>query len=85
MDSARLVGDRRELTKLTAGKLYIEGKEVTIRNPREAIAHGIAFITEDRKEEGLVLGLSILDNLTMAIYRDLSRLGIIRKTGTGSR
>ncbi len=67
------------IDKLTAGKLYIEGQEVTIRNPREAIAHGIAFITEDRKEEGLVLGLSILDNLTMAIYRDLSRLGIIRR------
>ncbi|MBQ5598514.1 MAG: sugar ABC transporter ATP-binding protein, partial [Lachnospiraceae bacterium] len=38
----------------TGGKLFIEGKEVTIRNPRQAIDAGIGFITEDRKTEGLL-------------------------------
>ncbi len=63
--------------KLSSGKVFIEGEEVSIKCPRDAISHGIAFITEDRKEEGLVLGLSILENLTMAIFRRLSRFGVI--------
>jgi ABC-type sugar transport system ATPase subunit len=68
---------------LSSGKLFIGGKEVAIKCPRDAISHGIAFITEDRKEEGLVLGLSILENLTMAIFRRLSRCGVI--TGKADR
>ena len=63
--------------KLTSGQLYVDGKPVTIRSPQEAISHGIAFITENRKEEGLVLGLSILENVTMAIFDKLSKYGVI--------
>ena len=63
--------------KLSSGKIYVNGKEVTIKSPRDAIGFGMAFITEDRKDEGLVLGLSILENLTMAIFRKLSRFGVI--------
>ena len=38
-----------------SGKIFIEGKEVVIKNPRQAIKAGIGFITEDRKTEGLLL------------------------------
>ena len=44
------------------GKIFIEGKEVSIKNPRQAIAAGIGFITEDRKTEGLLLEKSIAEN-----------------------
>lgn len=44
---------------------FIEGKKVEIGNPRSAIKNGLAFVTEDRKEEGLVLGLSVADNVNL--------------------
>ena len=63
--------------KLTAGRLYVDGKLAAIKSPRDAIAGGMAFITENRKEEGLVLGLSVLENLTMAIFGKTSKFGVI--------
>ena len=41
--------------KITSGKIYIKGKEVEIKSPRDAIRNGIACLTEDRKGQGLVL------------------------------
>ena len=51
---------------LDGGKIYIDGKEVTIKNPGQAIKAGIAFLTEDRKGQGLVLAESIRNNLILA-------------------
>ncbi len=65
--------------RLSAGKIYLDGQEVSIKNPRAAISCGIAFITEDRKEEGLVLGLSILENLTLTILDRLANFGVISR------
>jgi len=48
------------------GEVLIEGKPVLIRNPAEAIDHGLGFVTEDRKRFGLVLDQSILNNMTLA-------------------
>ena len=45
------------------GKWAIDGKPVKIRNPREAINAGLAYLTEDRKNQGLLLERSIKDNL----------------------
>lgn len=48
---------------LDSGKIFMNGKEVKIKNPRQAIAAGIGFITEDRKTEGLLLEKSIAENI----------------------
>jgi ribose transport system ATP-binding protein len=48
------------------GDVCVDGKRVTPGNPRGAIAAGIAFITEDRKAQGLVLGMTIRENVTLA-------------------
>ena len=64
---------------VTGGKIYINGKETTIRNPREAIAAGIGFITEDRKTEGLLLEKSIGENIEIANLNRVSRRGVISK------
>jgi len=53
------------IDKLNSGKVYLEGKEVHLENPSESIAHGIGFVTEDRKNEGLVLDQSIEDNIAL--------------------
>jgi ribose transport system ATP-binding protein len=51
---------------LDGGIIYIHGKPAKIRSPRQAIKHGIAFLTEDRKGQGLVLSQSVKTNLIMA-------------------
>lgn len=51
---------------LDSGKIYVHGKEVHNRSPREAIQNGIAFLTEDRKGQGLVLAQTIRTNLILA-------------------
>jgi len=48
-----------------AGAIRIAGAEATLGAPRDAIAHGLAFVPEDRKGKGLVLGLSVEENLDL--------------------
>lgn len=50
-----------------AGELLIGGKKVSIRSVRQAIRHGLAFCSEDRKTEGLVPHLSVRENLILAM------------------
>ncbi len=59
------------------GKLYIDGKEVSIKNPRDAIAAGIGFITEDRKTEGLLLEKPISENIEVANLKKVSIRNIL--------
>lgn len=54
------------LDKHDSGKVFLDGKEIKIKNPSDAIQAGIGFITEDRKNEGLVLPLSVGINITLA-------------------
>lgn len=82
-----LVGaGRSELAKViygeyrkSGGEIYLEGEEVNFRRPDEAIEKGIGLAPEDRKQEGLVLTRSVLENASMAILRRLSRFHFIRK------
>jgi inositol transport system ATP-binding protein len=53
-----------------AGVVKIRGKPVKIRTPSDAIRHGMAFLTEDRKRTGLYLNLSVRDNITMPSLRN---------------
>ncbi|MBR2954875.1 MAG: sugar ABC transporter ATP-binding protein, partial [Ruminococcus sp.] len=63
-----------------SGKIFIEGKEVTIRNAREAINAGIGFITEDRKTEGLLLEKSISENIALANLGKISDKSVVKKS-----
>jgi ribose transport system ATP-binding protein len=58
---------------ITSGTISVDGKPVRIHNPSDAIRHGIALLTEDRKQQGLVLKLSTRENITMAVLKDLTR------------
>ena len=64
---------------LDSGKIFIDGKEVTIKNPRQAIANGIGFITEDRKVEGLLLEKSIAENIHIANLGKVSNGFVLNK------
>ena len=62
-----------------AGKIYLEGKEVKINNPTEAIRHGLGFLSEDRKKNGFIWTMSIEDNMTLVCLRNMLHNGFIRK------
>lgn len=53
--------------KMSSGSISINGKQVTIKNPIDAINNKICLITEDRKKQGLCLPLSVEDNITMTM------------------
>lgn len=67
------------VNSLHSGTLEIQGKAARIGSPREAIRQGLALIPEDRKTEGLLLPLSVRQNLTLPILGRLARAGFISR------
>jgi ribose transport system ATP-binding protein len=63
--------------KADAGQVYLGGSDepVKIGSPRDAVRSGIAFLTEDRKGQGLLLPLTVRKNISLMRLRDVSRLG----------
>jgi len=59
----------------TEGTIKLDGKPVVINSPDVAMALGIGYVPEDRKEHGLVLKMSIADNITLPVISDLATLG----------
>jgi rhamnose transport system ATP-binding protein len=57
------------ITPADAGEIILNGRRLTISSPQEAVAHGIAYVPEDRRRHGLILEMRIAHNLTMAIHR----------------
>ncbi|MDR3364950.1 MAG: sugar ABC transporter ATP-binding protein [Clostridiales Family XIII bacterium] len=62
---------------IESGEIFVEGKPVNIKSPRDAINSGIGLCPEDRKEEGLVLERTIRENTTIPILKMISDHGII--------
>jgi len=61
------------------GKVFINGREVKLRNVSDAIAHKLAYVTEDRKGNGLVLSNPIRVNNTLASLENVSNFGVLDK------
>ena len=60
-----------------SGTVKINGKEVNMTSPRSAINHGLAYVTEDRKGNGLILSNPIRVNTTLANLKGISNRGVI--------
>ncbi|MDR0450063.1 MAG: sugar ABC transporter ATP-binding protein [Treponema sp.] len=63
---------------LDSGKIFVEGRELSIRSPRDSINAGIAFLTEDRKGQGLILVQSIEFNSTLASLENYVKACLLR-------
>ena len=82
---AGLVGaGRTELCRLLfgidrkkTGRVELAGREISIRNPIDAMRHGIGYVPEDRKNQGLFLGMSVAKNICMNVLGSVSRHGLI--------
>jgi len=60
------------------GTLRLAGRTIHNRSPKEALANGIAYVSEDRKAEGLILGMSVRDNASLSALPGFSRHGHIQ-------
>ncbi len=67
------------IDKKESGEIFIHGKKVEIRNTVDALNHGIGFVPENRKEQGLVLGMSVRSNASLAALNKISKLNFIDK------
>ena len=62
---------------IDTGEIHLDGERVRIRSPKDAIKLGIGLVTEDRKALGLVLGMAVRENISLANLGILSRLGFV--------
>jgi len=82
-----LVGSgRTELARLIfgadkplTGEVIVEGRKLTITSPKDAIHQGIGYVPEDRKIEGLFLGMSSQENIVMNVMEQKARFGILNR------
>ncbi|WP_430487994.1 sugar ABC transporter ATP-binding protein [Priestia flexa] len=65
------------LDPIDSGEVLVNNQPVKIKTPDEAVKHGIGFITEDRKDEGLVLDFSIRENIALPNLKSFSTKGMI--------
>jgi len=56
------------ITPADSGQMLLDGEPVRIRSPEEAISHGVAYVPEDRRRQGVIPELPIEQNMTMAIH-----------------
>jgi ribose transport system ATP-binding protein len=58
---------------IDGGEIYVNGKRAAIRSPQGAVRSGIGLLTEDRKQQGLCLQLSVRENITLSVLDRLTR------------
>ena len=66
--------------KIQSGQFLLHGNILKINSPRDAIQAGIGLIPEDRKRQGVLLGMSITENISYAHMKTISRFGVIDQT-----
>jgi ABC-type sugar transport system ATPase subunit len=69
------------LDRLSTGDVWVRGQRAATSSAAQAIALGIGLVPEDRKRQGLVLSMDVLNNATLSILPRLARLGFITRTG----
>ncbi len=62
-----------------SGQIFLFGKEIEIHSPRDAIEKGICYLSEDRKQYGLVLNMSIQHNVSLPSLENISKYSVINK------
>ncbi len=66
---------------IDAGEIAVRGRPVRIATPAAAVRHGLGLLPEDRKTHGLVLPLSVQQNIALPNYRRWSKWGLVRASG----
>jgi ABC-type sugar transport system ATPase subunit len=61
-----------------SGRIFLDGNPVDVRSPRNAIDRGICLLTEDRKNQGLILGMRVRENVTLPSLKDFCTWAFVR-------
>jgi len=62
-----------------SGELLLEGKKTVVQNPQDAVGKGIAYVPENRLQEGLVLRKTIKDNMVLTVLKLISKFGLVNR------
>jgi len=65
--------------KVDSGKILLDGKEVRPHHPKQAMRHGIMLIPEDRKQQGLVLDMTVRENISLPVLRSISFASVLKR------
>lgn len=65
--------------RVDGGTVYLDGKELNLHSPSDAIGAGVAFLSEDRKAEGIIPEWSVRENLTLAALPGLTSMGVVSR------
>ncbi|MCO5243657.1 MAG: sugar ABC transporter ATP-binding protein [Anaerolineae bacterium] len=66
-----------------SGEFFVNGELVQIKSPKDAVAHGIGYLSEDRKRYGLALGMDVEENIALAGFsKFVGRLGTVNRSAT---
>ncbi|WP_418130903.1 sugar ABC transporter ATP-binding protein [Variovorax sp. 375MFSha3.1] len=63
--------------RIDAGEILVQGRKVSIRSPEDAVAHGIGYLSEDRKHFGLVTGMDVETNIALASMKRFLSAGFL--------
>ncbi|UCG25069.1 MAG: sugar ABC transporter ATP-binding protein [Chloroflexota bacterium] len=66
--------------EIDSGTIRINGQEAEIDRPRDALKHGMIYVPEDRKQNGLLMPMSVIKNMTLSVLDRLSRNGFLRES-----
>lgn len=66
------------IEKIDSGEIYIKGQRVSIKNPQDAKRHGMALLTEDRRQAGILSVLPVRDNMVVASLTNFLRFGLLQ-------
>lgn len=61
----------------TSGAIYLDGEAVSIRSPQSALQNGVGLVPEDRKRQGLVLGMSVEQNMSLSNLAEMEQAGLL--------
>ncbi len=67
------------IAKIESGEIFIKGQKVHITRPEDAIRHGMALLTEDRRSSGIMAVLSVKDNMVIANLKQFVKNGFLQK------
>jgi len=62
-----------------AGRISLQGRDITINSPRDAVKNGICLLTEDRKSQGLIIDMPCFVNITLTDIARISRAGLLQQ------
>jgi ribose transport system ATP-binding protein len=68
------------IDKMDKGEVFLNGEKISTSHPSQAIKHGFGFVPEDRKLQGLILGMAVRENITLSSLEKVSNYGFIKSS-----